>query len=136
QLQVNFYQIQTKFRDEIRPRFGVMRAREFTMKDAYSFDVDLPALQKSYQAMYDAYTRIFTRLGLQFRAVAADSGEIGGTGSHEFQVLAGSGEDAIAYSNESQYAANVELAEALAPRAPRLAPSEPMKEVATPGKHT
>src|SRR6188474_495425 len=104
QLPVNFYQIQTKFRDEIRPRFGVMRAREFTMKDAYSFDVDFAALQKSYQAMYDAYTRIFTRLGLQFRAVAADSGEIGGTGSHEFQVLAGSGEDAIAYSPDSSYA--------------------------------
>jgi prolyl-tRNA synthetase len=136
QLPVNFYQIQTKFRDEIRPRFGVMRAREFTMKDAYSFDVDLAALQKSYQAMYDAYTRIFTRLGLAFRAVAADSGEIGGTGSHEFQVLAGSGEDAIAYSTESQYAANVELAEAVAPRAPRPAPSQAMKKVVTPGKHT
>jgi len=136
QLPVNFYQVQTKFRDEIRPRFGVMRAREFTMKDAYSFDVDFAALQKSYQAMYDAYTRIFTRLGLQFRAVAADSGEIGGTGSHEFQVLAGSGEDAIAYSTESQYAANVELAEALAPAAPRAQPHEAMKKVATPGKHT
>ncbi|MGZ5074527.1 MAG: proline--tRNA ligase, partial [Usitatibacter sp.] len=98
QLPVNFYQIQTKFRDEIRPRFGVMRAREFTMKDAYSFDADFEGLKKSYRAMYDAYTRIFTRLGLRFRAVAADTGEIGGTGSHEFQVLAGSGEDAIAYS--------------------------------------
>jgi prolyl-tRNA synthetase len=136
QLPVNFYQIQTKFRDEIRPRFGVMRAREFTMKDAYSFDVDFDALQESYRAMYDAYTRIFTRLGLQFRAVAADSGEIGGTGSHEFQVLAGSGEDAIAYSNESQYAANVELAEALAPPGRRAQPGEPMRKVATPGKHT
>jgi prolyl-tRNA synthetase len=136
QLPVNFYQIQTKFRDEIRPRFGVMRAREFTMKDAYSFDVDLAALQKSYQAMYDAYTRIFTRLGLQFRAVAADSGEIGGTGSHEFQVLAGSGEDAIAYSPDSGYAANVELAEALAPKDARAQPREGMKKVATPGKHT
>ena len=136
QLPVNFYQVQTKFRDEIRPRFGVMRAREFTMKDAYSFDVDLAALQKSYQKMYDAYTRIFTRLGLQFRAVAADSGEIGGTGSHEFQVLAGSGEDAIAYSTVSQYAANVELAEALAPRQARGAAKEAMKKVATPGKHT
>ena len=136
QLPVNFYQIQTKFRDEIRPRFGVMRAREFTMKDAYSFDVDFAALQKSYKAMYDAYTRIFTRLGLQFRAVAADSGEIGGTGSHEFQVLAASGEDAIAYSDKSQYAANVELAEALAPKAPRAAAGEAMKKVATPGKHT
>src|SRR4051812_8964311 len=136
QLPVNFYQVQTKFRDEIRPRFGVMRAREFTMKDAYSFDTDFDALQESYRAMYDAYTRIFTRLGLQFRAVAADSGEIGGTGSHEFQVLAGSGEDAIAYSNESQYAANVELAEALAPPGRRAQPGEPMRKVATPGKHT
>jgi len=136
QLPVNFYQVQTKFRDEIRPRFGVMRAREFTMKDAYSFDTDFAALQKSYQAMYDAYTRIFTRLGLQFRAVAADSGEIGGTGSHEFQVLAGSGEDAIAYSTVSKYAANVELAEALAPGQARGAAKEAMKKVATPGKHT
>ncbi len=136
QLPVNLYQIQTKFRDEIRPRFGVMRAREFSMKDAYSFDVDLEGLQKSYRAMYDAYARIFTRLGLEFRAVAADSGEIGGTGSHEFQVLAGSGEDAIAYSNGSDYAANVELAEALAPGAPRAAPSAAMQKVATPGKHT
>ena len=136
QLPVNFYQIQTKFRDEIRPRFGVMRAREFTMKDAYSFDVDLPALQKSYQAMYDAYTRIFTRLGLAFRAVAADSGEIGGTGSHEFQVLAGSGEDAIAFAPDSDYAANVELAEAVAPKEPRGAAKDAMKKVATPGKHT
>ena len=136
QLPVNFYQIQTKFRDEIRPRFGVMRAREFSMKDAYSFDVDFEGLQKSYKAMYDAYGRIFTRLGLDFRAVAADSGEIGGTGSHEFQVLAGSGEDAIAYSTGSDYAANVELAEALAPKAPRGAASEPMRKVATPGKHT
>ena len=99
QLPVNLYQIQTKFRDEIRPRFGVMRAREFIMKDAYSFDADFEGLQKSYKLMYDAYARIFTRLGLKFRAVAADSGEIGGTGSHEFQVLAGSGEDAIAYSH-------------------------------------
>src|SRR5712671_6341675 len=119
QLPVNFYQIQMKFRDEIRPRFGVMRAREFLMKDAYSFDADFEGLKKSYQAMYDAYARIFTRLGLKFRAVAADTGEIGGTGSHEFQVLAGSGEDAIAFSNGSQYAANVEQAEALAPAAPR-----------------
>src|SRR6478752_43110 len=115
QLPVNFYQIQTKFRDEIRPRFGVMRAREFTMKDAYSFDAGFEGLKKSYQSMYDAYTRIFTRLGLEFRAVAADTGEIGGTGSHEFQVLAGSGEDAIAYSPDSDFAANVELAEALGP---------------------
>ena len=136
QLPVNLYQIQTKFRDEIRPRFGVMRAREFTMKDAYSFDADFEGLQKSYKAMYDAYARIFTRLGLEFRAVAADSGEIGGTGSHEFQVLAGSGEDAIAYSSQSDYAANLELAEALAPRTPRGPATEPMKKVATPGKHT
>jgi len=136
QLPVNFYQIQTKFRDEIRPRFGVMRAREFTMKDAYSFDADFEGLKKSYKAMYDAYVRIFTRLGLQFRAVAADTGEIGGTASHEFQVIAQSGEDAIAYSTESDYAANVELAEALAPRASRLAPSQPMAKVPTPGKHT
>jgi prolyl-tRNA synthetase len=133
---VNFYQIQTKFRDEIRPRFGVMRAREFTMKDAYSFDADFAGLQKSYAAMYDAYGRIFTRLGLEFRAVAADSGEIGGTGSHEFQVLASSGEDAIAYSPQSSYAANVEMAEALAPARPRGAPTQAMKKVATPGKHT
>ncbi len=136
QLPVNFYQIQTKFRDEIRPRFGVMRAREFTMKDAYSFDADLEGLKKSYRAMYDAYTRIFTRLGLGFRAVAADTGEIGGTGSHEFQVLAGSGEDAIAYCADSEYAANVELAEALAPSLPRAAPTQPMKKAATPDKHT
>src|SRR5947207_8879693 len=126
QLPFNLYQIQTKFRDEIRPRFGVMRAREFSMKDAYSFDADFQGLQKSYQAMYDAYTRIFTRLGLEFRPVAADPGEIGGTGSHEFQVLAGSGEDAIALCRSSDYAANVELAEALAPNTPRAAASAPM----------
>src|SRR4029077_4785204 len=119
QLPVNFYQIQTKFRDEIRPRFGVMRAREFTMKDAYSFDADFAGLQKSYDAMYQAYARIFTRLGLEFRAVAADRGEIGGPGSPEFQVIAASGEDAIAYSRDSGYAANVELAEAIAPSQPR-----------------
>src|SRR5689334_8921974 len=136
QLPVNFYQVQTKFRDEIRPRFGVMRAREFTMKDAYSFDTDFAALQKSYQAMYDAYTRIFTRLGLTFRAVAADSGEIGGTGSHEFQVLAQSGEDAIAWCPQSGYAANVELAEAMAPKAPRAPATQAMAKVATPDKHT
>jgi prolyl-tRNA synthetase len=136
QLPVNFYQIQTKFRDEIRPRFGVMRAREFTMKDAYSFDADFEGLKKSYEAMYNAYTRIFTRLGLEFRAVAADSGEIGGTGSHEFQVIAASGEDAIAYSRDSGYAANVELAEALAPAAPRGAATQAMQKTATPGRHT
>jgi prolyl-tRNA synthetase len=136
QLPVNFYQVQTKFRDEIRPRFGVMRAREFTMKDAYSFDADFEGLKKSYEAMYQAYTRIFTRLGLKFRAVAADTGDIGGTGSHEFQVIAGSGEDAIAYSADSDYAANVELAEAVAPSGARSAASQPMQKVATPGKHT
>ena len=136
QLPVNFYQVQTKFRDEIRPRFGVMRAREFTMKDAYSFDADFAGLQKSYEAMYQAYTRIFTRLGLEFRAVAADSGEIGGTGSHEFQVIAASGEDAIAYSLASGYAANVELAEAVAPAPPRADATQHMTKVATPGKHT
>ncbi|MEO7813388.1 MAG: proline--tRNA ligase [Usitatibacter sp.] len=136
QLPVNLYQIQTKFRDEIRPRFGVMRAREFTMKDAYSFDADFEGLKKSYEAMYQAYTRIFTRLGLEFRAVAADTGEIGGTGSHEFQVLAGSGEDSIAYSNASDYAANVELAEALTPSAARGLATQAMQKVATPGKHT
>ena len=136
QLPVNFYQIQTKFRDELRPRFGVMRAREFTMKDAYSFDADFQGLERSYRAMYEAYTRIFTRLGLDFRAVAADPGEIGGTGSHEFQVLAGSGEDTIAYCPQSDYAANVELAEALAPAAPRAGATHAMKKVATPGKHT
>ena len=136
QLPVNLYQIQTKFRDEIRPRFGVMRAREFTMKDAYSFDADIDSLRRSYAAMYDAYTRIFTRLGLAFRAVAADNGEIGGTGSHEFQVIAGSGEDAIAYCRESDYAANVEAAEAMAPARPRGSATQPMAKVATPGKHT
>ncbi|HEX5755907.1 MAG TPA: proline--tRNA ligase, partial [Arenimonas sp.] len=112
QLPVNFYQIQTKFRDEIRPRFGVMRAREFLMKDAYSFHLDAECLAKTYQAMYDAYSRIFTRLGLRFRAVNADTGAIGGSASHEFHVLADSGEDAIAFSDGSDYAANVEMAEA------------------------
>ena len=134
QLPLNFYQIQTKFRDEIRPRFGVMRAREFLMKDAYSFDTDKDGLQKSYQTMFDAYTRIFTRLGLQFRAVAADTGAIGGSSSHEFQVLADSGEDQIVYCPTSDYAANIELAEALAPQNPRAQPSETMQKVATPGK--
>jgi prolyl-tRNA synthetase len=136
QLPVNFYQIQTKFRDEIRPRFGVMRAREFIMKDAYSFHVDYADLEREYRNMYDAYSRIFARLGLKFRAVAADTGAIGGTGSHEFHVLADSGEDAIAFSPESDYAANVELAEALPPRTPRPAPAEEMRKVATPGQHT
>jgi len=134
QLPVNFYQIQTKFRDEIRPRFGVMRAREFSMKDAYSFDADKAGLAKSYQSMFDAYTRIFTRLGLRFRAVAADTGAIGGSASHEFQVIADSGEDAIAYSTESDYAANVELAEALPPAQPRPAAARPIEKVPTPGK--
>jgi prolyl-tRNA synthetase len=136
QLPVHFYQIQTKFRDERRPRFGVMRGREFVMKDGYSFHADLAGLEREYQVMYDTYTRIFTRLGLRFRAVAADTGAIGGTGSHEFQVLADSGEDAIAYSPDSGYAANVELAEALAPGAPRPAPAQAMARVATPGKTT
>jgi len=136
QLPVNFYQIQTKFRDEIRPRFGVMRAREFLMKDAYSFHADKACLGKTYQAMYDAYSRIFERLGLKFRAVAADPGAIGGTGSHEFHVLADSGEDAIAFCPNSDYAANIELAEALAPAAPRAEPAKAMQEVPTPGKKT
>ena len=134
QLPVHFYQIQTKFRDERRPRFGVMRGREFIMKDGYSFHADYADLEREYRNMYDTYTRIFTRLGLKFRAVAADTGAIGGTGSHEFQVLADSGEDAIAYCPDSDYAANVELAEALAPRAPRPAPAETMRRVPTPGK--
>ena len=134
QLPLNFYQIQTKFRDEIRPRFGVMRGREFTMKDAYSFHANFEDLQREYANMYAAYTRIFTRLGLQFRAVAADTGSIGGTGSHEFHVLADSGEDAIAFSPASEYAANVELAEALAPASARAKASQPMTKVPTPGK--
>ncbi len=136
QLPLHFYQIQTTFRDERRPRFGVMRGREFVMKDGYSFHVDYADLQREYRNMHDTYTRIFTRLGLEFRAVAADPGAIGGTGSHEFQVLADSGEDAIAYCPDSDYAANVELAEALAPAAPRPAPAEPMRKVPTPGKAT
>ncbi|MEO8719435.1 MAG: proline--tRNA ligase, partial [Burkholderiales bacterium] len=134
QLPLHVYQIQTKFRDERRPRFGVMRGREFVMKDGYSFHVDHADLEREYRNMYDTYTRIFTRLGLRFRAVAADTGAIGGTGSHEFQVLADSGEDAIAFSAESDYAANVELAEALAPTQARRAPAEPMRKVPTPGK--
>ena len=134
QLPVHFYQIQTKFRDERRPRFGIMRGREFTMKDGYSFHADYADLQREYKNMYDTYTRIFTRLGLKFRAVAADTGSIGGTGSHEFHVLADSGEDAIAYCPESDYAANIELAEALAPLAGRPAPAAPMRKPPTPGK--
>jgi len=132
QLPLNFYQIQMKFRDEIRPRFGVMRAREFLMKDAYSFHASRDSLEATYRIMYDAYARIFTRLGLEFRAVAADTGAIGGSGSHEFHVLADSGEDTLAYCPDSDYAANVELAEALPPVAPRDAPFEPLSEVDTP----
>jgi len=132
QLPVLFYQIQTKFRDEIRPRFGVMRAREFVMKDGYSFHTDLTSLEATYQTMYDTYSRIFTRLGLQFRAVAADTGAIGGSGSHEFHVLADSGEDALAYCPQSDYAANVELAEALAPAMQRPEPQVALQSVATP----
>lgn len=136
QLPLNLYHIQTKFRDEVRPRFGVMRSREFIMKDAYSFDIGPDAMLDSYRIMYDAYARIFTRLGLSFRAVAADNGQIGGSASHEFQVLAASGEDAIAWCPASDYAANVELAEAIAPHAHRAAPAEPLQKVATPGLST
>ncbi len=136
QLPVNFYQIQTKFRDEIRPRFGVMRAREFLMKDAYSFHLTADSLAATYQAMYDAYSRIFTRLGLRFRAVQADTGAIGGNASHEFQVLADSGEDAIAFSDGSDYAANIEKAEALAPDAARPAPGAELRRVDTPSQKT
>jgi prolyl-tRNA synthetase len=136
QLPINFYQIQTKFRDEVRPRFGVMRAREFLMKDAYSFHADFASLEKTYQVMYETYSRIFTRLGLKFRAVAADTGAIGGSGSHEFHVLADSGEDALAYCPNSDYAANVELAEAVTPTAPRAAPNETLRNVETPKQTT
>jgi prolyl-tRNA synthetase len=136
QLPLNFYQIQTKFRDEIRPRFGVMRGREFVMKDAYSFHADRADLEAGYREMYDCYTRIFTRLGLGFRVVAADTGSIGGTGSHEFHVLADSGEDAIAFCPASGYAANVELAEAVVPAVPRPAPGEALRKVHTPGVGT
>jgi prolyl-tRNA synthetase len=135
-LPAHFYQIQTKFRDERRPRFGVMRGREFVMKDGYSFHAGYDDLQREYRVMHDTYTRIFTRLALKFRAVAADTGAIGGTGSHEFHVLADSGEDAIAFSPQSDYAANVELAEAVAPSVPRKNPSEEMRKVPTPGKKT
>ncbi len=136
QLPVNFYQIQTKFRDEIRPRFGVMRAREFLMKDAYSFHLTQESLAATYEAMYQAYTRIFTRLGLTFRAVQADTGAIGGNASHEFQVLADSGEDAIVFSDGSDYAANMEKAEALAPTAERPAPVAELQRVDTPSQKT
>ena len=136
QLPVNFYQVQTKFRDEVRPRFGVMRAREFLMKDAYSFHADLASLEETYHAMHDTYSRIFTRLGLKFRAVAADTGAIGGSGSHEFHVLADAGEDALAYCPASGYAANVELAVAVAPPTSRAAATESMRDVETPKQTT
>jgi len=136
QLPVNFYQIQTKFRDEIRPRFGVMRAREFIMKDAYSFHIDEASLREGYRAMYDAYVRIFTRTGLRFRAVRADSGAIGGDVSQEFHVLASSGEDAIVFSDGDEYAANLEAAVSAAPTEPRPAPSQPITKVPTPGAKT
>jgi prolyl-tRNA synthetase len=134
QLPVNFYQIQIKFRDERRPRFGIMRGREFTMKDAYSFDRDMDGLRKSYENMYDTYVRIFRRFGLEFRAVAADNGAIGGSGSHEFHVIADTGEDAIVYCPNSPYAANMEAAEALPLLAGRAAPAEDLVKTATPEK--
>jgi prolyl-tRNA synthetase len=136
QLPVNFYQIQTKFRDEIRPRFGVMRGREFIMKDAYSFHIDEASLAEGYTLMRDAYARMFTRMGLKFRAVRADSGAIGGTASEEFQVLADSGEDAIVFSDGDDYAANLEMAEALAPATPRSPAGAKLQPVATPGVRT
>ncbi len=136
QLPRNFYQIQTKFRDERRPRFGVMRGREFTMKDAYSFDRDFETARLSYQAMFDAYRAIFDRMGLVYRAVAADSGAIGGDASQEFQVIADTGEDALVYSSGSDYAANIELAEAIAPATPRAEPAQPLAKTPTPGKST
>ncbi|MGB7481231.1 MAG: proline--tRNA ligase [Burkholderiaceae bacterium] len=134
QLPLNFYHIQTKFRDERRPRFGLMRGREFTMKDAYSFDRDVDGLKLSYRIMYEAYVRIFTRFGLQFRAVAADNGAIGGSGSHEFHVIADTGEDALVYCPDSDYAANMEAAEALPLAAERAAAAEPLAKTPTPGK--
>ncbi|HJT51168.1 MAG TPA: proline--tRNA ligase, partial [Nitrosospira sp.] len=136
QLPINFYQIQTKFRDEVRPRFGVMRAREFIMKDAYSFHTDAPSLENTYRIMYETYRRIFDRLGLRFRAVTADTGAIGGSGSHEFHVLADSGEDAIVFCPDSDYAANIELAEALQPTASRAVGEGMMRKVLTPAKKT
>ena len=136
QLPRNFYQIQTKFRDERRPRFGLMRGREFTMKDAYSFDRDLDAAKASYQTMAQAYRRIFDRFGLRYRAVAADSGAIGGDMSEEFQVIAATGEDAIVYCPQSDYAANMEKAEALAPQGQRPAAAAALQKVPTPGKST
>jgi prolyl-tRNA synthetase len=134
QLPINFYQIQTKFRDERRPRFGIMRGREFSMKDAYSFDRDIEGLKKSYQIMFDAYTRIFKRMGLKFRAVTADNGAIGGSGSQEFHVIADTGEDAIVYCPNSDYAANLEAAESLSLLAGRAAATEAMAKVPTPDK--
>ncbi|NRA42443.1 MAG: proline--tRNA ligase [Pseudomonadales bacterium] len=136
QLPMNFYQIQTKFRDEVRPRFGLMRGREFTMKDAYSFHATSDCLQSTYEVMHQTYSNIFSRLGLNFRAVEADTGSIGGSASHEFHVLADSGEDDIAFSTVSDYAANVEMAEALAPAAPRSEPSQSLSNVATPNTHS
>ncbi len=136
QLPVNFYQIQSKFRDEIRPRFGVMRAREFLMKDAYSFHADEASLAQGYRLMYEAYSRIFTRIGLKFRAVQADAGSIGGSVSQEFHVLADSGEDAIVFSDADDYAANLEMAVTIEPAAPRPSPSEPLTKVATPDART
>jgi len=134
QLPVNFYQIQTKFRDERRPRFGIMRGREFSMKDAYSFDRDVEGMKQSYAKMFNAYQRVFTRLGLNFRAVNADNGAIGGTGSQEFHVIADTGEDAIAYCPTSDYAANIETAEAMSLIASRVAATQEMTSVATPGQ--
>jgi prolyl-tRNA synthetase len=136
QLPVNFYQVQTKFRDEVRPRFGVMRAREFIMKDAYSFHADERSLAEGYALMHQAYTRMFRRMGLNFRTVQADPGAIGGTASEEFQVLADSGEDAIAISDADDFAANIELAPALAPAAPRPPPTQALERIPTPGAHT
>ena len=136
QLPINYYQIQSKFRDEVRPRFGIMRAREFLMKDAYSFHLTQTSLDETYQIMFDAYARIFTQLGLNFRAVQADSGSIGGALSHEFHVLADAGEDAIAFSTESDYAANLELAEALAPTQARAAANTERQLIDTPGQRT
>lgn len=136
QLPLNFYQIQTKFRDEIRPRFGVMRAREFIMKDAYSFHTDFSSLEQTYHLMHDTYSRIFTRIGLNFRAVAADTGAMGGSRSHEFHVLADSGEDAIAFCPDSDYAANIELAETLSSEKSREAPGATLQKIATPNQKT
>ena len=133
QLPLNFYQIQTKFRDEIRPRFGIMRSREFIMKDAYSFDVDKEGMRVAYRKMHDAYSAIFERLGLRFRVVDADSGEIGGSRSQEFHVLAASGEDAIAYCDEDGYASNIETAETTRPDGERPEAGRELEKVATPG---